>query len=156
VIVVVCGPPGAGKTTLSTALRDRLAAEGARFELVHSDDFSRRTYDRMYERVAVEPAADWIVDGTFYRRAWRERFESLGDVRFASLRASLDTCLRRNRERDEPIDERGVYVVHAEFEEFDADLTLDTDSLPVDETLDRLVAAVLRWRSAGRDEPRSG
>jgi adenylylsulfate kinase len=132
VIVVVCGPPGAGKTTLVTELRDRLADRGRPFALVHSDDFSRRTYERLYDRVAGSEG-DWIVDATFYERAWQERFRALDDLRVVLVTASLETCLARNRAREDPISETGVRVVHAEFVRPDADLVLDTDELSVDD-----------------------
>lgn len=49
--MIVCGPPGAGKTTIAVRARDRLAEAGLPFDIVHSDEFARRTYERMYDRV---------------------------------------------------------------------------------------------------------
>ena len=148
-IVLVCGPPAVGKTTIATRARTRLASAGHHFRLLHSDDFSRRTYERLAAAVAEAPDDDWIVDGTFYRREWRDRFRDLGDVRVVSLTASLATCLARNRAREEPIDEQGVHVVYREFDPIDADLTIDTDDLSVEDAVDRLVRAIERWASAG-------
>jgi adenylylsulfate kinase len=149
VIVLVCGPPAVGKTTIATCVRERLARAGYQFRLLHSDDYSRRTYERLHETVAEAPDADWIVDGTFYREEWRDRFRDLGDVRVVSLTASLETCLARNRAREEPIEEQGVHVVYREFDPIDADLTIDTDDLSVEDAVDRLVRAIERWASAG-------
>jgi adenylylsulfate kinase len=73
VILVVCGPPAAGKTTLATRLDRRLAADGIAFEVVHTDDLSSPRYERLFERVAADPSADWLLDGTFYEREWQER-----------------------------------------------------------------------------------
>ncbi|WP_423750818.1 AAA family ATPase [Salinirarus marinus] len=146
-IVVVCGPPGAGKTTLATRLHERLTARGFAFRVVHSDAFSSRTYERLYDRVAGTDA-DWIVDGTFYKREWQTRFRRLDGVRFVHVTASLSTCLARNRTRENAIDERGVHVVYREFDPPEADLTLDTDDLSVEDALDRLERAVLDWTNA--------
>lgn len=143
-ILLFCGPPGAGKTTLATRVRGRLAGTGRRFRIVHSDEFSRRTYERMYERVAEE-GGDWILDGTFYRRGWRERFRDVGDVRVIHVTASLDTCLERNRERADAIDERGVHVIYREFEEPDADLAIDTDETSVEDAVGIVEQGVDRW-----------
>lgn len=158
-ILLICGPPGVGKSTVATRLRERLAESGRQVRLLRSDDFSRRTYERMYDPVAADPEADWILDGTFYRREWRERFRAPADVAeadsaggrdaprsdelfVARLRADLGTCLARNRRREESIDERGVHVVYREFEGGGEDLTLDTDALSPAETVERILRAL--------------
>ncbi len=152
-IVILSGLPGSGKTTLATGLRDRLADRGRDAALLHSDDFERRTYDRLYESVAEGVEAEsaepdlWLLDGTFARREWRNRFYRLDDVREVWVRASLTTCLARNRRRPEPIPDRGVESVAAEFEPPRADLVIDTDELCLEASLDRLEAAVDGWVS---------
>lgn len=139
VVVLVCGPAGAGKTTVATALRGWLAERGRPFELLHSDDFGSDTYRRMYERVA-DSEADWLVDGTFYRREWQTLFQRLDDeVVVVYLRAALETCLARNRTRDDPISEQGVRVVWYEFDPPRADVTVDVDDPPADEVVDRVL-----------------
>jgi adenylylsulfate kinase len=143
VVVAVCGPAGVGKTTVATALRERLTDRGRSFELLHSDDFARDTYRRMYERVAGSEA-DWIVDGTFYERDWQTLFQRLDDeVLFVYLRAALESCLERNRERDDPIDERGVRGVFHEFDPPRAGVSVDTTGRSVAETVDQVTEAVL-------------
>ncbi|QLK25895.1 ATP-binding protein [Natrinema zhouii] len=145
-IVVICGPPGAGKTTIATRVRRRLEERDRPVRLFHSDDFSSRTYEQLAEQVAAAPADGiTIVDGTFYRREWQTGFRTLGDVRFVLVTASLETCLERNRERAEPIAEQGVHVVYREFEAPDADLEIDTDRCGPDEATGRVVAALEAW-----------
>lgn len=143
-LVVICGPPGSGKPTVATRVHERLTSAGCDVALLHSDDFSRRTYERMYEQVA-DSSDDWLLDDTFYRAEWQERFRALG-ARFVLVTASLETCLERNRARAEPIDERGVRVVHRKFVDPWPDLRLDTDGLSVEEAVERTVAAVESWR----------
>ena len=146
-IVIVCGPPAAGKTTLTNRVHKRLATAGADFKVVRSDEFSRRTYEQMYEQVA-ESGTDWLLDGTFYEQEWRERFRELGDVRVVYVDASLETCLERNREREQSIDEQGVYVIYSEFEEPDADLTIDTDDYGIEAVVEEITRRIERWRSS--------
>lgn len=144
-IVLVCGPPAVGKTTVATRVRERLAGAGLQFRLIHSDDYSRRTYEHLHAAVAEDPDRDWIVDGTFYREAWRDRFRDLGEVRIVHLTASLETCLARNRDREESIDERGVHVIYREFDPVEADLTVDADELTVEEAVGLVVEAIVGW-----------
>lgn len=144
-IVVCCGLPAAGKTTLTTGLRERLAERGREVALLHSDDFERRTYDRMHEAVAEAPDRDWVLDGTFYARRHRNRLYGLGEVRVVWVRASVETCLARNREREGSVPDVAIHSIAAEFEPPRADLELDTETLDPEAALDRLEAAVVAW-----------
>lgn len=145
-IVVICGPPGAGKTTIATRVNRWLEERGEPTQLLHSDDLSSRTYERLYERIAEGPDdVCWLVDGTFYQRKWQVQFRTLGDVRFVYVTASLETCLERNRTRAEPIDEQGVHVIYREFDEPRAELEIDTDECSPTEAVERVLQAVEKW-----------
>lgn len=50
-ILIIYGLAGVEKTTIATKLRERLAERGHSFRILHSDQFSRNTYDQMYEWV---------------------------------------------------------------------------------------------------------
>lgn len=143
-IVVLCGPPASGKTTLATGLQERLADRGHDFELLHSDEFSRRTYEQMYRRVA-DSDENWILDGTFYDRTWQERFRAIGDAYVVWVTASRETARERNRARDHSLPEQGLHAMHAKFEPPREDLVIDTDELPVTEARRTLESAVLSW-----------
>jgi len=151
-ILVVCGPPGAGKTTVATRLQSRLAAHGRDVEMLDSDEFARHAYDRMYERVA-DSEENWIVAGTFYKRRFQEQFASLGDVVFVYLEADLETCLERNRRRADPIEERAVHIIWHEFDEPDADVAVDVNERSPEAVVDDVLAALADLRP---DWPRPG
>lgn len=154
-IVAHCGPPAAGKSTVAAAAGERLEERGHGFRTIHSDEFSGRTYEQLYERVTESDAAPdgWLLDGAFYRQSFRGPFEQLG-ARFVHATADRSTCQERNRQRDAPTDEVGVRVVHHEFDPLDADLTLDTDELSVQTASERLVGGQCNWRRSTVSTPR--
>ncbi|WP_128478324.1 ATP-binding protein [Halorussus pelagicus] len=144
--LLLCGPPGVGKTTVAEQLLGRLHRAGHDFRVLHSDDFSRNTYGQMYERVSADPDADWLLDGTFYEREWQDRFRNLPDAHLIYLTASLETALERNRECKNAISERGVQAMHGKFEKPERpDLTLDTEALSVSEAADAIERYVATW-----------
>lgn len=148
-IVLVCGPPASGKTTIATRGRERLVERGHDFRILHSDDFARRTYEQMHERVRADLHADWLLDGTFYERTHRIRFHQLAgqtDVYTIWIRASLATCLERNRERD-GIEEKAVRIVHREYDPPRADLEIDTEARSAEESVRQVVDAIERWKA---------
>lgn len=89
-LVVVCGLPGAGKTTVAGVLTDRLEAEIIRTDVVRKDCFpdpeytseeTRATYEETLARAkrALERDGGAIVDGTFRRERLRDRARAVAE-----------------------------------------------------------------------------
>ncbi len=125
-ILIICGPPASGKSTLAEELRKELSEMGLDFSILHSDDFSRDTYDKMFEEVQ-DSCEDWILDGTFYKKEFREPFKELDDVKVIYLVAGLETCLQRNQERSKELEDKVIHIIWHGFEEIEADLVIDMD-----------------------------
>ncbi len=144
VIIVVFGPVASGKSTIARIIAERLP--GSR--LISSDMFRRKTYSRLIREVdrLKELHRYVVVDGTFYKRRWREELlRAAGEtpVVWVYVRCSLETCLRRNRERGSPIPERAVHIIWSEFEPLETpDIEVDTDRLKPEEAAERVLSFV--------------
>ncbi len=145
-IVLFCGPPASGKS----AIAKRLVKELEDWKLIVSDEFKRKTYRHMFietERWASR-VRYLIVDGTFYKKEWRDRIREIAEVRGEEVltvyvTCSLKTCLERNRLRKEQIDEKAVSIIYNQIEKPEkASLSLNTDILSVDEAVRMLTSAL--------------
>lgn len=90
VLVVACGPPGVGKTTVAEAAA-HLDAELLRTDVVRKELFPEPTYtdeeiDRMYRELfaraggLLETGRSVVLDGTFRRQAQHEAAAGLPAV----------------------------------------------------------------------------
>jgi hypothetical protein len=110
-LVVVCGPPGTGKTTVASRIADRaggtlLRTDTVRKELVaqpsYTDRETERTYDALYDRARdrVANGEDVVLDGTFRRQRYRDRARELSadrDVAFELVRVTCPSPVVRER-----------------------------------------------------------
>jgi len=139
-LVVVCGLPGTGKTTVARAVADRLDATRLRTDVVrkelvadpeYTSDEERRVYDELVSR-AGDRLADGepvVLDGTFYRARHRDRAAALAadrGVPFDLLRVECPPSVveRRmaGREDDASDADFGVHLQYREqFEPVERD-----------------------------------
>jgi len=130
-IILFFGPVASGKSTIARMVAERLPGS----HVLTSDMFRRRTYSRLIREVArlKDTYRYLIVDGTFYKRRWREELrEAVGGTPMLEVyvHCSLETGLRRNRERGGHVPERAVRIVWSEFEPPELpDVEIDTDCL---------------------------
>ncbi|WP_456481671.1 L-seryl-tRNA(Sec) kinase [Methanopyrus sp.] len=135
-LLILTGPPGSGKTCFARELTRELRRKGWRVAHVEADalrGFLWDEFDPELERVArklflksVEACLDAeldlvIADDTNYYSSMRRELALLAlerEVPWGTvyLRADLDTCLRRNRERGEPVPEEVVRKIYDKFE----------------------------------------
>ncbi len=155
-LVVVCGLPGAGKSTVAAAVADRLDAAIVRTDVVrkelfpdpsYTDEESRRTYEAVFDRAGdrLEAGDPVVLDGTFRRAARRQEARELAERRDAApqlVRVSCDeqTAKARIRSRaDDPSDaDVDVYdLLREEFEPVEDPVVVD-NSGDLDSTLARV------------------
>ncbi len=150
-IIILCGPVAVGKSSIARRLRELLP--GSR--VISTDAFKRRAYRRMMNEL-FRSLSDYryiILDGTFYRREWRERVsEIVGDrglVLTIALKAPLKLCLKRNAERGNPIPEEAIHIIWREFEwPVDAALEIETDKLDVEEAVKLILERIRELNGA--------
>lgn len=149
-IIALCGPIGSGKTTLAHRLHDRL--RDAR--VISTDLLGRGAYAKMLGIVASQrgPERYLILDATFYRQVWRDRLAEAARERVVTvfLRCSLETSLRRNRERTVSLSDSAVYSIYRGFEApSDADVVLEADRV----TPEQAEGVVIRYINEIGDSP---
>lgn len=112
-LVVVCGPPGVGKSTAAAAAGEQLDAALLRTDVVRKELFeepdydareTERTYAALLSRAGDRLAAgdSVVLDGTFRRRGQRDRAaETAADegARFRLLRVTCEPAVVRERVR---------------------------------------------------------
>ncbi len=125
ILVVVLGLPGTGKTTFARALADRLGAVHLNTDMLRTELGLRGQYDeaskaRIYEELLQRCRAELvlgktvILDGTFYRQAFRDRLAGLAregetEVEWIEICAHPET-VRQRISQDRPYSEADFAV----------------------------------------------
>lgn len=154
-LVLVCGPPGTGKSTVAERVTERLDGRLLRTDVVrkelypepsYSSEESAAVYDELFERAHTSLAADEhvVLDGTFRRAALRERAAGVAaaaDAEFRLVRVTCEEAVVRERIRarvDDPSD--ADFTIHrqikAEFEPVEAEHLRVDNSGSLDATLE--------------------
>lgn len=161
-LVVVCGLPGVGKTTVARHATQRLDAtllrtDVIRKELVDSPEYtpeeSRRVYCEMFDRAHALLAADEhvVLDATFTDAAERDRAHDLADETDTGLwvlrvTCDVDTVRERLPDRDGDASDAD-FDIHLQLRETRDPLECDHDTVDNSGSLQhtaRQVDAVLR------------
>lgn len=150
-IIILCGPVAVGKSSIARRMMELLP--GSR--VISTDAFKRRAYRRMMNELfrSLGNYRYIILDGTFYRKKWREKVREIvgdrGRILTIVLKAPLELCLKRNVERGKPIPEEAIHMIWNEFEwPLDADLELETDKLDVEEAVKLILGRIRELNGA--------
>ena len=102
-LVVVCGLPGVGKTTVARMVADRLGVEPLRTDVVrrelfpdpsYTDEERLAVYETLFDRARarLDRGTDVVLDGTFADAAPRERTRELAATAGTERRIVRVTC----------------------------------------------------------------
>jgi bifunctional enzyme CysN/CysC len=120
VILLFCGIPGSGKTTIADLLAARLSTL-TRAKVLSSDRLKSPVYRRIFKTLESERGEEefLLLDATFYKKEWRERVAALGGaerVVTIFLDCPREVAVKRNRERRPNITERALHIVYYKME----------------------------------------
>ena len=161
-LIVCCGLPGAGKSTVSGYVADRLGAVRYRSDEIRKELFPEPSYDRAesirtYDellgrtRTTLEDGRDVVLDATFSSCEYRGRVELLAsdvDVEATFVRVTCDPTVLRERieSRTQTASDAG-YAEHLEvkaaFDDFERDHVVVDNSGTIDATHRQLDRSVL-------------
>lgn len=148
-VIIFCGIPGSGKTTIAKRLVKRLRGYGS-VKLFISDQLKPPVYKKFFRLLSENLGKyDFLVfDATFYKKAWREKMKQLAKGRklFAVyLKCPLSVAIQRNKKRRAGIPEKAVHIMAANFEEpRHPDIVIDTGEMPVSESVKKILNYALR------------
>lgn len=131
-LVVVCGLPGVGKTTVAENVAERVDAQLLRTDVVRKDIFpepeytreeSRRVYRELFDRAreTVENGRNVVLDGTFKNAQLRDNAVELSESLDAEFRLVKVECAEevvRERIASREDDESDAdYEIHAMYQD---------------------------------------
>jgi predicted kinase len=119
-IILFCGIPGSGKTTIAKILHDQLSLLG-RVKLLSSDELRGPVYRKFVKTIASsEQRPDFLIlDATFYKREWRQQIKANAEgekVMTVYLECPRALALQRNRERRPNVSERALHIISYKME----------------------------------------
>lgn len=153
-LVLVCGPPGTGKSTVAERVTERLDGLLLRTDVVRKELYpepsytateSAAVYDELFERARanLETGAHVVLDGTFREASLRERAASVAEavgVEYRIVRVTCDEAVVEERIAGRVDDESDAdFEIHkqikAEFEPIAAEHLVVDNSGSLAETL---------------------
>jgi len=150
-IIIFCGVPGSGKTTIAEILAGILGKFG-QVKLIVSDEISGKVYKRISSvlKKSLDETDYILADATFYKRSWREMTEIIGGkghVLTCYLHCSLETCLARNRGRNPCLPERVIHIISKEMERPSHPfISIDTERITPEEAAFKIAERMLSTR----------
>jgi predicted kinase len=134
-LVVVCGLPGVGKTTVAEDIAERLDGQLLRTDVIrkellsdpdYTEEEAQMVYREMFDRASeiIEDGGQAVLDGTFKEEGYREHAITLSESLEVDFRLVKVECaeevVRKRIEGREDDESDADFEVHAMYrEEFD-------------------------------------
>lgn len=156
-LVVVCGLPGVGKSTVAAAVADRIDGRRLRTDVVRKDilpdpqytpEETGMVYGELFRRgyETVQAGTSVVFDGTFKNRTFRQRAHALAgelDAEFRLFHVVCDTAVVRERiaAREGDVSDAD-FEVHTTLREQFEPIELDHVTVDNSDGLDRTLREV--------------
>lgn len=160
-IIILRGSLGVGKSTVAEVLSKEIGAEYVAIDKILKDNDLEKEWEQGYisqksfikaNEIAAEKIKKClddlmpvIIDGNFY---WKSQLEDLikrfDKTKFYvfTLKASLQTCIKRDKERQNSYGKDPVDAVYKKVNEFDYGIVVDTENKTGKEVLDEIKRSV--------------
>ena len=155
--IIIQGPLGCGKSTISKALAKRIKAEHFAVDRI-LDEFnltkdkekgfiSQKSFFKANE-IAVERAKKVLVDGKsvifdgnfYWKSAISDLIKRLNYPHYVfTLKASVETCIKRDKERGKTHGEDATRAVFKKSTEFTYGIEIDTENKTANEVVKEIV-----------------
>jgi predicted kinase len=162
-IIIIRGPLGCGKSTISSMLADRLGAKVISMDKVLDDNGLAQSDPALgcippesfikADIIVLDPVLSLlklgksvILDGCFYHKEQIEHLRSIMPfpIRIFTLRATIRTCIERDRGRALSYGEGAAIAVHGLVSRFDSGTLIDTDGKSPAQVLEEILRHLLR------------
>jgi shikimate kinase len=161
-IILIRGPLGIGKTTIAKELTERLNAAYFSMDKILEEN----NIDKIDEKQGCIPKENFIkadnlilpeikkaigqgkniiLDGCFYHQEQIEHLkEELKDnkILIFNLKASLESCIKRDRKRKRVYGEEAARAVHKLVSRFDIGESIDTDGKSEEQVLGEILGVL--------------
>lgn len=155
-VIIIRGPLGVGKTTIANELTKKLGAvnlsvDGALEEIgyqniegagISIEDFIRVNETMLPDiKQALEKSQPVIVDGCFYHKEQIEHLEKnvAAPVVVFTLKASVEDCIDRDKNRDKSYGEDAARAVHNMVSKFDYGTIIDTTNKTAEDIVQGMI-----------------
>lgn len=137
--------PASGKSTIAKILIKKIQD----VELIVSDDISSPTYSKIMNIIdEITGMFKYIIiDATFYNKKWREELREVIDERdkvyLIYVQCSLETCIKRNKEREDSIPEKAIHIIWNKFDiPENPDIIINTDIIDPEEAVEIILSEI--------------
>ena len=148
--IIIRGPLGIGKTTVAKALAKKIKAKYVSIDKL----LEKRKLDKVDKKLRKIPLKNFllvnkiisniknkklVVDGNFYyKQQIEDLIKRLKNCKVFTLKAPVDVCISRNKERKKVYSEIATRAVRNLVSEFDCGISINTENKTKNEVIEEI------------------